>query len=68
MEDRKYCQLEQELRSEGYTDKHNSIDAHVVAEQPCPNCGGHMTYIGLVKDESYRAIAFCNNCGKEEEF
>ncbi len=45
------------------------IDAEVVNEVPCPECGGQCYGRGYRSSTGgYRAFAVCSECGNEEEF
>jgi len=46
---------------DGYKRHWNEIDVEVVAETPCPTCGGKCGYIGFKRGSSYRAFSVCQN-------
>lgn len=54
---------------DGYEPHRNSIDAQVVAELKCENCGCEdCIYHGMKKGDSYRAFSECPVCGDTVEF
>lgn len=44
------------------------IDAEVVADSRCSECGGALTYHPMISGNSYRAFAVCSECDNAEEF
>lgn len=53
---------------QGYGPWYNPVDAEVVAETPCDQCGGEMHLRGFQSGDSRRAFAVCTPCDIAEEF
>jgi len=52
-----------------YQPYYQPLDAEVVAEIPCPECGSRDVYYeGYRKGDEYRAFAVCHECGRIDEF
>ena len=72
------AQFEDELVAEGYLPKepprraifhYDNIDAEACRDSACPNCGHRgLAYRPWTKPGSYRAIAYCAECGAFDEF
>ena len=51
-----------------YLPCYNKIDAEVVNNTKCENCGKPLIYKGFRKGVSYRAFSICPNCDIVDEF
>jgi hypothetical protein len=73
-----FSTLEVALEDRGYkrgaiSDRAAKMDIKIATADPCPKCGGHMTYIPLTRVEtaresSYRAFAVCRHDDLALEF